>query len=117
MCIKCEIKKVIMGVAGVETKEVPAGKIDTGLLLKFNMNNNAQEELEAEVEAALKAAAAEVAERFEARVDELEAEHKSLWAEVCQQLNLDPEGDHSLNRKTGEVVTEVVEKKAPAGSH
>ncbi|XJZ25991.1 hypothetical protein ACF5W4_11315 [Bacillota bacterium Lsc_1132] len=113
MCIKCEIKKVIVGgLFGAEIKEVEVGKISEAARLELKQLQDAREKLDHEVEVATKKAAEALEEQFKEKQDGLKNLFNAAWKDAVTSAGIDLEkqaADYSINKHTGVVTVTKVE--------
>lgn len=111
MCIKCEIKKVVAGVVGVEVKEEVVGQLTADELQELRNFAAAEDKLEEQIKAALEEAAEVVKEQFKPKMDGLDKLRKSIWNGIYEKHELDPNNEYSVSQKTGYITYETMQKK------
>jgi hypothetical protein len=129
MCIKCELKKIALRLAGKEEKETVLGTVDPQLILNMQLAQNAvekiEEDLEAEIDLLVKQdvsaadAAVTLAAKYETGLEDARALYRKTWDAIFTAVGVaDPKvgqgRNYQINRETNEVsFTEIVDL-APA---
>lgn len=120
MCIKCELKKAIGDLLGIEVKKEIVGKVDADLINKFSQAEKEKDRVKELIDAEMKVLAlkntpfeeakTEIKGKYEA--DFITAAHALdvCMNEIAEAVGLDDlEGEFIIDVKTGEVFREVIE--------
>lgn len=79
MCIKCEMKKAIMGLAGMEEVEVKVATIGRGFIKEIGQLEEADDKLKAQIKEDMERLLEEAEKRI---TEEVEAKYSKKWADL-----------------------------------
>lgn len=115
MCIKCEIKKGLLELAGVEEKEVVVGEATLETVKELHKAEDAVKALKVEIDERLEAAAIAVYEEMKPKTEEADDNFTHAWNMALQSAGVDVNkqaADYSINKENGQVTrTEIVKQE------